>query len=374
MEHTRERGTGTVYLRGRTWWMQFYINGEAHQESTGTTNQKRAIGVLNQTLQDVATGKLRDPRAEKRSVSKLVEDMFKQKRDGLIKGAKSLEEDEYRWNKNLEPKFGRLKAQQVTKKVVDKYVHERKAAGAANGTINKEISILRRALDLAEITGPKWPTLPEGDAVRRGFLDDTKYSALAAECGRRGLWLRTILAMGASFGFRKSEMRDMRVRQVDLQDRIITLEQTKNGEARVAGITDEMYPLLALCVANKTPDDFVLTKFVKKTGKNIGIGDFRKTWAAACKAAGVPGLLVHDLRRTAARNLRRLGESEGVIMSVGGWKTRNVFERYNIKTVEDAKRAAERLNAKHRNAEPLQNHYNPAPETGTAGESKPKPN
>jgi hypothetical protein len=55
--------------------------------------------------------------------------------------------------------------------------------------------------------------------------------------------------------------------------------------------------------------------------------DFRETWAGACKAA-VPGLLLHDLRRPAARNLRRAGIAEGIIMKIGGWCTRSVFERY----------------------------------------------
>jgi integrase len=185
--------------------------------------------------------------------------------------------------------------------------------------------------------------MPQGDNVRHGYLNDSQYVALATECARIGLWLRTLLAMAYAFGFRKSEMRNLRVRQIDLVERIITLEvgTTKNGEGREAGITQELLPLLSACIIGKQPDDYVLTD---EDGKPIG--DFRKNWKKACRAAGVPDLLVHDLRRTAARNLRRLGESEGVIMSIGGWKTRHVFERYNIKSRDDVKRATARLDEK----------------------------
>jgi hypothetical protein len=73
--------------------------------------------------------------------------------------------------------------------------------------------------------------------------------------------------------------------------------------------------------------------------------------ACVCAAAGVPNLLFHDLRRTGARNLRRLGVAESVIMDIGGWKTREVFERYNIVNQEDLAEAAGRLDAKRENRE-----------------------
>jgi hypothetical protein len=49
------------------------------------------------------------------------------------------------------------------------------------------------------------------------------------------------------------------------------------------------------------------------------------------------------MRRTAARNLRKAGVAEGVIMRVGGWKTRSVFERYNIIDQADIRDAMEKL-------------------------------
>ncbi len=46
---------------------------------------------------------------------------------------------------------------------------------------------------------------------------------------------------------------------------------------------------------------------------------------------------------TLARNYRRSGEAEGVIMKIGGWKTRSVFERYNVVAEDNLRRAAERI-------------------------------
>jgi hypothetical protein len=65
--------------------------------------------------------------------------------------------------------------------------------------------------------------------------------------------------------------------------------------------------------------------------------------ATATKEAGVPNLLFHDLRRTAARALCHAGVDEGVLLKIGDWRTRNVFERYAIVAQSDIKDAMAKL-------------------------------
>ena len=54
------------------------------------------------------------------------------------------------------------------------------------------------------------------------------------------------------------------------------------------------------------------------------IRDFRRAWAKACRGAGVPGLLKHDLRRSAVRRMVNLGMPECVAMTMTGQDARGV--------------------------------------------------
>jgi integrase len=96
------------------------------------------------------------------------------------------------------------------------------------------------------------------------------------------------------------------------------------------------------------PDVLVdtLKRVEKKEGLVFSDTNLREEWTKATVAAEMPGLLVHDLRRSAIRNLIAAGVPEKVAMSISGHKTRAVFDRYHIVDAGDVVKAMSRLQNK----------------------------
>jgi len=144
----------------------------------------------------------------------------------------------------------------------------------------------------------------------------------------------------------------------------------KSPDGEVA-IPPALLPLLAVCIEGKELNDYVFPRKDGSRGKS-----FKTAWRNVCIAAGVPELYVHDLRRTAARNLRRAGVAEGVIMKLGGWRTRSVFDRYAIVNTNDMKEAMVELEASKAEvrAKENENSQRSANDAPTQGQTKTRPN
>ena len=83
--------------------------------------------------------------------------------------------------------------------------------------------------------------------------------------------------------------------------------------------------------------------FPSAGGYQLRVSTYRRDWDKARRRAGVPGLVLHDFRRTAIRNLVRAGVPDVIAMKISGHKTRQIFDRYNIVSATDLREALGRM-------------------------------
>ena len=242
--------------------------------------------------------------------------------------------------------FGALRARELKTEQVNDYILMRQREGAANASINRELATLKRMFRVAMQEeklerAPHIPMLKE-DNVRKGFVDYEGFQRLQSAAESDRLWLRIFLELGFTYGWRRGEILSLRVRQVNLRAHTIRLDagSTKNGEGREVTMNLRVEALLRQAVTGQAAEDYVLRR------PNGGpVREFRRSWKNLTDRAGLPGLLVHDLRRSAAKALRKAGVPESVIMSTGGWKTASMFRRYAIVSSADQRDAMEKLEA-----------------------------
>jgi integrase len=270
--------------------------------------------------------------------------------------------------------FKNLRAVDITTDSLRVFIRNRQESGAASGTINRSLALLRRMFRLAVADGklreiPHFPMLKEA-APRKGFLEHAGYQRLRQELPEH---LRPVLAMGYHTGMRLGEILRLPPPSVDLANAEIRLDPgtTKNDDPRTIPIASELLEMLRIERARNPKTEFVFMRAGKR------IKSFRKAWNSACVRAGLGvlicrtchapvsadskcaecrkskrrtrpqyrGLIFHDLRRTGVRNLVRAGVPERVAMEISGHKTRAVFDRYNIVSARDLKDAARKLEA-----------------------------
>ncbi len=296
--------------------------------------------MLRKRTSQIDTGTFAGPEVERIRLEELAQDFL---RDYRVNGRKSLNAAERRWRLHLKPFFGVMRASALSTTTLNQYIEHRQGQRAENATINRELAALKRMFNLAaRATPPKVHRVPtisclKENNIRTGFVDDAEYEKLARFYPE--YWWRALLAVAYNYGWRSSELK-LRVKQIDLLNRVIRLEPgtTKNDEGRTVVMTNEVYQLLKECVSAKGPDDAVFTR-----GNGKPVKDFRKKWKNACIALGLGqmkpqedgrlkyvGLLVHDLRRSAVRNMERAGVPRSVAMKITGHKTEATYRRYAI--------------------------------------------
>lgn len=332
----------------------YYING-GEKRNFGFTTERQAKKELRRILTARDAGLVVTPEETRLLVGGMLDDYEVYLADEQKKSSVTI----HSHLKPVRAAFGDRRALSLRKKDFEEYRAARRTAGKTRATIDHELGALRAAYGLAKTEErlSRIPHVPKygksADVVRKGFVEHEQFEAVAAG-------LPEVLADVVRFAYlsawRRGEVVPLTWEQVDLKARQVRLETSKSGDPRTLPLVGELWQLIERrwqARQYETPRGTALSPLVFHD-RGRPVGDFRKTWATACKAAGVPGRRFHDLRRSGIRNLIRAGVGQAVAMSISGHRTVSTFIRYDISS-DDDKRAALNAVAEHVARRPVSN-------------------
>jgi len=350
---------GSIYKRGRTYWIKYYRQGKPYRESVKSEKEADAKRLLKKREGEIADGRLPGVYFDRIRFDELAEDFLA---DYRINQKKSTVRAE-RCVRQLKREFEGARATDITTPRIKTYIEKRLAEGAENATVNRELAALKRLLNLgARQTPPKVDRVPyipmlQENNIRKGFFEHGDFLAVRKALPEH---LRGFVTFAYKVGWRFTEISTLTWAQVDLNQGIVRLEagETKNSEGRTVYLDEELKKVFIEQAARRVKAGRLSPYVFTNQDGTDRLKDIRGAWGAACIAAGffrlkqdgektvkVPTRLFHDFRRTAVRNMVRAGIPERVAMMISGHKTRSVFDRYNIVSDADLKIAAAKQEA-----------------------------
>jgi len=344
----------------RFWWYSFTFKGRRVQKSSGLENRKDATDIEAAHRTNLARGEVgidEKPKAERKTIGQLLDVLdndFKARKKDHVKNLNLIAVV----RKDLADHW----ADALTTAAVTEYVKNlrkapkkrqkgRRSKSLADSTIKHRLQILASAYELENaareeakldlLIVPRFPKLST-DNARSGFLNRAPFDVLYSHLPED---LRDFCLFAYLTGWRKSAIASLAwsdVRDGNIYLRGVHSKNKKPYYVPVIGELEQLIKRREEARSIKTESGMLLSSLVFHRG-GASISEFRKSWATACEKAGCEGLLFHDLRRSAARQLIRSGTSKDVAKMVGGWKTDSMFSRYNVTGDEDLRDAMEKV-------------------------------
>jgi len=340
------RGLGRKFQRGPIWWVAYYHRGTEYRESTNSTDERKADKLLTKRLGERAANKFHGTAQERVTYEQLKDYITA---DYKKRDLRSIDTLGARFTR-LDAAFSGMRAVDITPAQLHRYQADRRTTGAEAGTVNRELACLRRMFTLAAellvlTVVPVFPKKLEENAPRQGFYEPAEVQAIRGYLDPDYQDIMDALYMT---GQRKRAIVGLTWGEVFLDSGEIRLDaaRMKSKKVHVIPIGPDLLAVLQRRLSARRLD---LPLVFHHRGR--AIGDWRKSWKNACDKAGLSGKLLHDFRRTAARDLRHSGVSEKEAMQHTGHATASVFKRYQIVTPAEQRAVADRL-AAYRAAQP----------------------
>jgi len=326
-----------LFKRGSIWWCSITYNGKQHRFSLKTSNKSEAQTVYAQVLLKLRnTEKLpsssKPELIQKQTTVDITFEEFYEKHylTYCYNRQAYYEVKKYLLNK-LPEWFKKLKLCDIgirELELVQNYLLEQKKAIA---TCNRYIANIQasftKAYEWNYITEDKLKRVRKvkkikGEISRLRFLSQDEIKALLNNCEPH---LYQIVFTALNTGMRKSEILNLKWENIDLNYDLILLEKTKNGERREIPINEPLKKLFKQLITKRRLDtEYVFVN--PETGKRYI--DLKRSFATACKKAGIRDFHFHDLRHTFASQLVMNGVDLKTVQELLGHKDIKMTLRY----------------------------------------------
>jgi integrase len=247
--------------------------------------------------------------------------------------------------KRVRADFGKFEARDLTSEDVDDYISKRLAVkkgpkgedipGDAPATINRVTQLLTQAFNFALernhlVRVPKIRRLSEKGNERKGFLRPAQFEKVLAHVPAD---LQDFVEWGYKTGQRKGETAGMTWNMLDGSVLRLPGDIVKNRDPRTMPLTAALMTIIERRKAARRIEEngtVRMAEFIFHRGDGQQVACFKKAWKTACKKAGVPATLYHDLRRSFVKNGTDAGIRASLLMRAGGWQTESMLKRYQI--------------------------------------------
>jgi integrase len=319
-----------VFKKQGVYWIDYYANGRRKRERIGP-DKRLAETVLKKRKVAIAEGKYLDkrrvPRCTFQELASLYLEWAKAKHRGFASTKSRIG--------HLTDEFGPVQLSTITPLMVDSYV-SRRAAVRKPATVNRELQLLHHMFRKAQ----EWGKALNNPVTHRQLLrvNNRRLRYLSLEEMGRLLAaaedsLRPLLITALHTGFRRGELFQLTWPDVELRRGVIRVVDTKNGERRELPMTETLRATLQH-MPRRVDSAYV---FPGKGGRRLV--DIRSRFNRALRAAGIEGVVFHDLRHTFASHLVMAGVDLLTVKEFLGHKDIKMTLRY-AHLAPDYKRAA----------------------------------
>jgi len=320
-----------LYQRGRTWYLTFYARGKRVQESTGTSDRRKAEKFCALRLSEVERGEY--AQSAKMTLTQFglqYLDYAKANKRSWLRDAQIM--------KHLNRAMGTTQLGDIGALQIERYKLDRLKQSASPATVNREVALLKHMFNLAEhwklffgrnpVRGVKF--LQE-DNVQIRSLSEAEEEKLLQCCSP---YLQDLVTFAINTGLRLGEILNLRWEEVDLENAAIKILVRKNRRMLEIPLNDTALAVVnGWCGLRKCENVF----YNPETG-----GPWKDLWLGlkkACRKAGLSDVTWHTFRHSFASRLIRNGADLVTVKELLGHSSVSVTMRYAHTNREAKKRA-----------------------------------